>query len=132
MAAGRLVNLERPLRADARLGGHFVLGHVDGVGRIAALRPDGDCYWLEVEVPAALAPLRHSEGLDRDRRHQPDDRVARRAAASASRSCRSRSTHTALREARAGDAVNLEADVLGKYVARLMQSDCAEHRQSAD
>src|SRR5262245_59277710 len=41
-AEGDRVNLERPLRADARLGGHFVLGHVDGVGRIAALRPDGD------------------------------------------------------------------------------------------
>src|SRR5436190_3772103 len=44
VTAGRIVNLERPLRADARLGGHFVLGHVDGVGRITALDRDGDCY----------------------------------------------------------------------------------------
>ena len=40
---GQLVNLERPLKADARLGGHFVLGHVDGVGRIRSLEADGDC-----------------------------------------------------------------------------------------
>src|SRR6187397_804340 len=44
MSAGCLVNLERPLRADARLGGHFVLGHVDGVGRIETWRPDGECF----------------------------------------------------------------------------------------
>ena len=54
---GRLVNLERPLRADGRFGGHFVLGHVDGVGRVTVMRPDGDCHWLEVETPAALGAL---------------------------------------------------------------------------
>ena len=53
---GRVVNLERPLRADDRLGGHFVLGHVDGVGTIRAYDRDGDCYWLEVEIPGALRP----------------------------------------------------------------------------
>jgi len=56
------VNLERPLRADARLGGHFVLGHVDGVGRVAALRPDGEGYWLEVDVPEPLEPYMISKG----------------------------------------------------------------------
>ena len=42
--AGTLVNLERPLRADGRLGGHFVLGHVDGVGRIEEIRAEADCH----------------------------------------------------------------------------------------
>jgi riboflavin synthase len=54
-APGRVVNLERPLRADARLGGHFVLGHVDGVGRVRAFKSDGGSYWFDVEAPASLA-----------------------------------------------------------------------------
>src|SRR3954467_8263535 len=45
---GGLVNLERPLRADARLGGHFVQGHVDATGSIEDIRPDGESYWLTV------------------------------------------------------------------------------------
>ena len=51
---GVMVNLERPVRADARLGGHFVLGHVDSTASITAFGPDGDGYWLEVQIPAAL------------------------------------------------------------------------------
>src|SRR6476661_5449545 len=53
---GSLVNLERPLRADARLGGHFVQGHVDATGTIEDLRPDGDSYWLTIRFPPLLAP----------------------------------------------------------------------------
>ena len=53
---GVLVNLERPLRADARLGGHFVQGHVDATGTIDELRPDGDSFWLTIRYPALLAP----------------------------------------------------------------------------
>ena len=62
---GRLVNLERPLAADGRLGGHFVLGHVDGTGRVVDLRPHGECYWLAIEIPAALVALRRAERVDR-------------------------------------------------------------------
>lgn len=118
-AAGRLVNLERPLRADARLGGHFVLGHVDGVGRIVALRPDGDCYWLEVEVPAALASGLISKGsiaID-----GISLTIARLRGLTVSVQIIPFTwEHTGLRAAKAGDAVNLEADMLGKYVARLL------------
>src|SRR5689334_17999629 len=53
MAAGRLVNLERPVRADSRMGGHFVLGHVDTVGRIREWRADGDAWWLDIDIPPA-------------------------------------------------------------------------------
>src|SRR6187397_2311288 len=56
MAPGRVVNLERPLRADARLGGHFVLGHVDATGRLTKMAPDGDHYWIEVEIPKTIEP----------------------------------------------------------------------------
>ena len=53
---GGSVNLERPMRADGRFGGHFVQGHVDATGTIEELRQEGDSCWLTVEVPAALAP----------------------------------------------------------------------------
>src|SRR5437870_5704949 len=56
LTRGSLVNLERPLRADGRFGGHFVQGHVDAVGRIEDLRADADFHWLTVQFPAALAP----------------------------------------------------------------------------
>ena len=56
LARGPLVNLERPLRADARLGGHFVQGHVDATGTIEEIRQDGESYWLTVEFPPLLAP----------------------------------------------------------------------------
>jgi len=53
---GALVNLERPLRADSRLGGHFVQGHVDAAATIEEIRRDGDSFWLTVRYPAVLAP----------------------------------------------------------------------------
>lgn len=122
--AGRLVNLERPLKADARLGGHFVLGHVDGVGCLRSLDRDGDCYWLEAEVPAALAPLMILKGsiaidgisLTIARIHQ--ERISVQIVPFTF-------AHTALQSAQPGDAVNIEADVIGKYVARLLNAGAA-------
>ena len=121
VGAGQLVNLERPLRADARLGGHFVLGHVDAVGRIQALEPDGDCYWLEVEIPVSLTPLMISKGSI------AIDGISLTIAGIAQNRVRIQIVpftfaHTALRTAHTGDAVNVEADVIGKYVARLVQT----------
>ena len=51
---GHLVNLERPLSAGARLGGHFMQGHVDGIGRVTRLVPEGENWWLSVRVPQDL------------------------------------------------------------------------------
>ena len=123
---GDVVNLERPVKADARMGGHFVLGHVDGVGRILALRPDGECYWLELEIPAALAPLVILKGSI------AVDGISLTVADLTSNRVRIQIVpftfaHTALEKARPGDAVNLEADVIGKYVARLMQTGVHAH-----
>ena len=118
---GRLVNLERPLRADGRFGGHFVLGHVDAVGRVTAMRPDGDCHWLEVETPAALASLIiHKgsiavDGISLTVADLSGSKVGVQIVPFTF-------AETALREARPGDAVNLEADVIGKYVARMMSA----------
>jgi riboflavin synthase len=117
MTEGRFVNLERPLRADARFGGHFVLGHVDAVGRITAMNRDGDCYWLEVDVPRHLGPLVVSkgsiaiDGISLTVASLEGVRVGVQIVPYTF-------DHTSLRSAREGDGVNLEADVLGKYVAR--------------
>ena len=117
---GALVNLERPLRADARLGGHFVQGHVDATGTIEEIRSDGDSFWLTVRYPALLAPyiVRKGSiavngisltvaGLD-ERRF--DIQIIPYTW-----------EHTNLHLAKAGDAVNLECDILGKYVVRVAE-----------
>jgi riboflavin synthase len=117
---GTVVNLERPLRADSRLGGHFVQGHVDATGTVEELRQDGESYWLTVRFPPALAPyiVRKGSiavngisltvaGVD-DRRF--DVQIIPYTW-----------THTNLQSTKAGDAVNLECDILGKYVARSVE-----------
>jgi riboflavin synthase len=119
MRAGRLVNLERSLRADARLGGHFVLGHVDGTSRVIDLRPDGDGCWLGVALPPPLAAYVIPKGSI------AIDGISLTVASLDGRSVGMQIVpytlaHTALREARPGDVVNVETDVLGKYVARLL------------
>jgi riboflavin synthase len=119
----RLVNLERPLRADARLGGHFVLGHVDGIGSIVGLSREGDYYRLEVEVPDVIAPcviLKGSVAID-----GVSLTVAGLSEASPlvvhAQIVPFTFGHTALAGARVGDVVNVEGDVLGKYVQRLLR-----------
>lgn len=121
---GRVVNLERPVRADARMGGHFVLGHVDAVGRIATWRRDGEAHWLEVEIPPVLAPLviaRGSvavDGISLTIAALGQDRIALQIIPFTF-------AHTSLAQAEVGDPVNLEADVLGKYVIRLLEHQFA-------
>src|SRR5499427_9869688 len=56
MASGTKVNMERPLRADSRLGGHFVQGHVDGVGTVEDVRVEADFHWITITFPRHLAP----------------------------------------------------------------------------
>jgi len=116
---GRFVNLERPLRVDGRLGGHFVLGHVDAVGRVIRIAPDGDCQWLEIDVPVSLEPLMIPKGsiaVDGISLTIASLNGARVGVQIVPHTW----SHTALAHARAGDAVNLEGDMIGKYVARLL------------
>jgi riboflavin synthase len=119
LAPGLFVNLERPMRADSRLGGHFVLGHVDAVGHIVGLGPDADAYWLEIDVPPAMAPLLISKGS------VAVDGVSLTVAKLTGARFGVQLVpftwdHTAFRYLHVGDAVNIEADVLGKYVQRLL------------
>jgi riboflavin synthase len=116
---GRLVNLERSLRADARLGGHFVLGHVDAVGRVVSIRAEGDHHWLDVQAPETLGPLLIDKGS------VAIDGISLTIASVTGARIGMQIVpftfaHTALAGARVGDRVNLEADVLGKHVARLL------------
>jgi riboflavin synthase len=114
---GSLVNLERAMRADGRVGGHFVLGHVDGAGTIAAIRPEADFSWVTVSYPGGLAPLlihRGSVAVD-----GISLTIARLEAATFDVQIVPFTwAHTNLRAARAGDRVNLECDMVGKYVLR--------------
>ena len=120
LAAGRRVNLERAMRAGGRFGGHIVQGHVDGVGTIATIAADGDGAWLDVDVPASLT------GLMIPRGSVTLDGVSLTIAAISGRRIGVQivpftRSHTALGAAQVGDAVNVEADVIGKYVARLLE-----------
>jgi riboflavin synthase len=117
---GRVVNLERALRADARLGGHFVLGHADGVGTIERIEPEGESYRLDVDLPPAVERFiipKGSIAVDGISLTIADIRgdVVRIQIVPFTWQ------HTALSSARAGDRVNVEADVIGKYVVRLLE-----------
>lgn len=117
LTRGQRVNLERPVRADGRLGGHFVLGHVDGIGVVDDVRAEGGSHWLTVSYPPSLAALfirKGSVAVDGvsltvaglDERHFDVQVIPYTW------------SHTTLGRLKPGDKVNLECDVLGKYVAR--------------
>lgn len=117
---GRRVNLERPLRADARLGGHFVLGHVDGVSHLLVVRPESQSYWVEFALPAELAKYvipKGSiavDGISLTIAELMTDRFAVQVVPHTW-------LETTLADRAVGESVNLEADVLGKHVARLVE-----------
>jgi riboflavin synthase len=117
LETGALVNLERPLRGDGRLGGHFVQGHVDAVGRIEELRPASDFHWLTVSFPTELGAylvLKGSIAVDGISLTVAGLRTDRFDVQLVPFTLE----HTNLKRARIGDAVNLECDMIGKYVAR--------------
>jgi riboflavin synthase len=119
---GALVNLERPLRADARLGGHFVQGHVDATGTIAAIEPEGESYRLTVTYPRALSANLVPKGSI------AVDGISLTLASVEDASFSVQIipytwAHTNLRRSQVGDSVNLECDILGKYVIRLLTAD---------
>ena len=117
---GSLVNLERAMRADGRFGGHLVLGHVDGTGSVLSIRPDADFTWITVGFPEALAPYVIHRGSI-----AVDGISLTIAALTAStfdvQIVPFTLAHTNLRAARVGDRVNLECDMIGKYVVRAVE-----------
>ena len=117
---GQEVNLERPVRVDGRIDGHFVLGHVDGVGVVEEIRAENDSRWLTIGFPPALAPYFIRKGS------VAVDGISLTVAGLGERQFDVQVipytwSHTSLKGLRKGDKVNLECDMIGKYVARAME-----------
>jgi riboflavin synthase len=114
---GSRVNMERPLRADSRFGGHFVQGHVDAIGHVEEVRPDSEFHWLTVTFPTHLAPFIVPKGSI-----AVDGISLTVAGLGADRFdvqiVPFTMDHTNLSRAQIHDAVNLECDMVGKYVVR--------------
>jgi riboflavin synthase len=122
MKFGARVNLERPLRAGQELGGHFIQGHVDGVGRITRLEAEGANWWLGVRVPDELARYVASKGSIAIDGISLTVAGALRDGVVEAAIIPYTYAQTNLAGAGVGDAVNLECDVLAKYVERLMEA----------
>jgi riboflavin synthase len=123
---GALVNLELPMRADGRFGGHIVQGHVDGTGNFVALDeiPGADNYWLRFEIPPELARyviVKGSlsiEGISLT--------VAKIAGTQVTVAIIPHTTEmTNLKSLKAGNPVNLEVDMIAKYVEKMIRGDSA-------
>ena len=111
------LNLERPLRADSRLGGHFVQGHVDAIGLVEDMRAESEFHWLTVSFPPQLAPyIVHKgsiaiDGISLTVAGLGLDRVDVQIVPYTM-------SHTNLGALQIRDRVNLECDMVGKYVVR--------------
>jgi riboflavin synthase len=120
LAERSLVNLERAMTLERRFGGHIVQGHVDGVGEVLAVYPEGDAQIWEFEAPAGV--LRYTvekggvcvDGISLTV-------VALRDASFTASILPQTRANTNLQGLKVGDRVNLEADVIGKYVERLLE-----------
>jgi riboflavin synthase len=117
LVRGSRVNLERPLRADHRFGGHFVQGHVDALGQIVDWRGEGDYRWLTVSFPVELRPYIIPKGSI------AIDGISLTVAGLGDLSLDvmiipATLANTTLQKAGIGDRVNIECDMLGKYVVR--------------
>lgn len=117
---GSLVNLERPMRPDGHMGGHFVLGHVDTTGILSEVRADGEFYWIRVTFDPSLARYFIPKGS------VAVDGISLTVATLGERDFEVQIIpftwdHTNLQSRRVGDRVNLEVDVIGKYVVRVTE-----------
>jgi riboflavin synthase len=119
---GDRVNLERAIPADGRFGGHFVQGHVDDIGKVLSVKPEEGAFIVRISVPARLLPYVASKGF-----------IAVDGVSLTIIDCDDFSfsvslvtytrEHTTLGIIRPGDIVNLEVDIIAKYVERLQQRD---------
>ncbi|PZQ23402.1 MAG: riboflavin synthase [Sphingopyxis macrogoltabida] len=123
--AGRRLNLERALKVGDELGGHIVTGHVDAVGRIVGIEPVGDSVKVTVEAPASLAPHIAPKGsITLDGVSLTVNEVVDQPDGSAHFTLNiipHTQEMTTLDEAAAGRPVNLEIDILDRYLARMQQ-----------
>ena len=121
LRVGERVNLERAIRAGEPFGGHFVQGHVDGVGRVRAVHPEDDALLLDVTVPADVAAVTvpHGaitvEGVSLTVNRIPNLRTVQVSLIPYTRE------HTTLGGLAEGDRVHVEGDLLGKYLRQLLR-----------
>lgn len=130
--AGRRVNLERALRLGDRLGGHLVQGHVDGVGTVRSVNPLGELVLIDVVVPAEVAEVTVLHGS-----------IAVNGVSLTVNDLREKGVvglsiipytweHTALSDLQPGERVNLEGDLIGKYVRQLLGRPARERSAGAE
>ena len=124
---GALVNLELPMKADGRFGGHIVQGHVDGVGRVVALEriADSENFWLRIELPREIEKYTVYKGSI------SIEGISLTVAKLEGTSCTiAIIPHTVemtnLNSLKPGDPVNLEADLIAKYVEKMITNAPAE------
>lgn len=117
---GQGVNLERAMRLGDRLGGHLVLGHVDALGTVVATADTADAWLVELDLPPALVPLMVDKGSLAVDGVSLTVNALRPAGVQLSIIEYTR-RHTTLGTLRPGDAVHVEADILAKHVARLLE-----------
>lgn len=124
---GALVNLELPMKADGRMGGHIVQGHVDGTGKFLGLEkiPGADDFWLHIEIPQELeryVVFKGSiaiEGISLTVARVEDNRVT---IAVIPHTCEM----TNLQSLKPGDPINLETDIIAKYVEKMIGGERGE------
>jgi riboflavin synthase len=125
LKVGTRVNLEQPLTAGKEFGGHFVLGHVDTIGQVIRLEPEGQNWWYAVRVPADFSGYVVPKGsITIDGISLTVAQWSGSVAAVAV--IPYTYEHTNIRDRKPGDAVNLEGDVLGKYVERYLATRTSE------
>lgn len=120
LSVGSPVNLERAMAADGRFGGHIVSGHIDGTGTISSFRREDNAVWVTVSTPANLLRYIVEKGS------VAIDGVSLTVAAVTQRDFSvslipHTGAQTILLQKRVGEKVNLECDIIGKYVEKLLQ-----------
>lgn len=129
LAVGKKVNLERAMPADGRFGGHLVSGHIDGTGIIQSLRKEENAIWMRIGCDPELLELIVEKGSI-----CIDGISLTVAEVTETGFAVSLIPHTAkvttIGERKAGDIVNLETDMIGKYVRRLLHPDTPKKPES--
>ena len=131
LSAGDAVNLERAVRFNARMGGHLVSGHIDGIGRIRGRRQEEDALFLSIELPRELARYCVKKGsITVDGISLTINQTADQSIEVAVIPHTAKVTTLGLKGV--GSPVNLECDLIGKYVERLLESERPPARVPAE
>lgn len=127
---GSHVNLERAMPANGRFGGHIVSGHIDGTGTIGSIKKDDNALWYTILADAGLLRYIVEKGsvtIDGISLTVADVQADRFAVSLIPHTARV----TVLGEKRTGDIVNLETDIIGKYVEKLLKPDMEETKHES-